>query len=363
MLWTDETEPKIREAFQIANSWRNSHMYPMRSVRAQVIWHMHHNNLKGTTGARLKRMPAIRRKLRRETFSLHINQLQDLGGVRAILSSIADVRALIDTIRAKSHHELYEQDDYISSPKPDGYRSHHLMFKFRDQRNAGIHDGRRIELQVRTRLQHSWATAVEAVGLFLGEDLKSGHGSPDWLRLIVLMSAELARAEECPEPPGVPARHLRINEIKALNKTLKAVKVLDDLSHIVKWTDEFAVTLREATHYLIKYDNITREVRVESYIAPRLAVSSYDEAEFLDFKTGMDRKNIVLVEVDKIENLKEAYPNYFGDVQLFRKQLKDITKGKSAQEYTLPPRQTTPPPHKENPNLAWLRRRKHIRWK
>src|SRR5262249_32735988 len=145
-----------------------------------------------------------------------------------------------------------------------------------------------------------------------------------------------------------------------------AVKVLDDLSHIVKWTDEFALTpreLRNATHYLIKYDNDSKEVHVEPYIAPRLAVSSYDEAEFLDFRTGMDRKNIVLVEVDKIENLKEAYPNYFGDVQLFRKQLRDITKGKSAKEYTLPPRVTVPPPHKENPNLAWLRRRRHIRWK
>src|SRR5262249_18386497 len=119
----------------------------------------------------------------------------------------------------------------------------------------------------------------------------------------------------------------------------------------------------EATHYLLKYDRVTKEVRVSSYFKPIMAVSSYDEAEFLDFKSGAEREDIVLVEVDKIDNLKEAYPNYFGDVQLFKKQLDDITREKSAQEYKLPPRETVPPPHKENPDLAWLRRRKHIRWR
>jgi hypothetical protein len=198
--------------------------------------------------------------------------------------------------------------------------------------------------------------------MFRGEDLKGGYGNPDWLRLFMLMSAEFAVAERCPEPPNVPAQHLRIAEIRVLNKTLNAAKVLDDMSHLVRWTDEVRIRVRDASHYLIRYNTETREVRVALYFKPIMAVSSYDEAEFLDFKAG-DRDNIVLVEVDKIENLKEAYPNYFGDVQLFRKQLTDITKGISAQEYTFPPRETAPPPHKEKPDYAWLRKRKHVRWK
>jgi Region found in RelA / SpoT proteins len=362
LVWNDETEPKIREAFQIANSWRNSHAYPMHSVRSQVIWHMHKNGLQGTSAARLKRMQAIRRKLRREDISLHINQLQDLGGVRAILRSIAEVRELVSILQTKSHHELREQDNYIDNPKADGYRSHHLMFNFRDRRNGGIHDGRRIELQLRTRLQHSWATAVEAIGLFRGEDLKGGEGSPEWLRLFVLMSAEFAVAEGCPEPSGALARYYRIKEIKALDQQLDATTILDNLSHLVKWSDEYPEAIKDVTHFLISYDNATNEVRVQSFIRPIVAVSSYDNAEFLAFKAGWDRTT-VLVAVDQIENLKLAYPNYFGDVQLFKKQLIDITKGKQAREYTLPPRETVPPPHKEKPELAWLRRRKHIRWK
>src|SRR5258708_718216 len=79
--WNDETEPKIREAFTIANHWRDSHAYPMRSIRHSVIYYMGDIGVKGITAARLKRMQAIRRKLRRFKYSLQ--QLQGLGGLQS----------------------------------------------------------------------------------------------------------------------------------------------------------------------------------------------------------------------------------------------------------------------------------------
>jgi len=33
MLWADETEVAIRQAYAVANSWRDSHVIPMRSIR------------------------------------------------------------------------------------------------------------------------------------------------------------------------------------------------------------------------------------------------------------------------------------------------------------------------------------------
>jgi hypothetical protein len=45
----------------------------------------------------------------------------------------------------------------------------------------------------------------------------------------------------------------------------------------------------------------------------------------------------VLVEADKIESLKEAYPNYFGDVQVFKHNLSRIVRGEDAIEFTLSP--------------------------
>lgn len=117
------------------------------------------------------------------------------------------------------------------------YRCHHLIYKFKGGGENSVFDGRRIEIQVRTRLQHAWATAVEAVGLMRQEDLKAGKGDADWLRLFELMSAELAMAEDCPQSTHVPGHLSRIREIRELNKKLNAVNTLEDLRHAVRGTD------------------------------------------------------------------------------------------------------------------------------
>jgi hypothetical protein len=90
-------------------------------------------------------------------------------------------------------------------------------------------------------------------------------------------------------------------------------------------------------------------VHVEPYQRARAATDSYDKAEEV-LRGGQDKGVVVLVEVDKIINLKAAYPNYFGDVELFKKQLKQIALGRSAVEYTSPPRQPTP----RQPPETWI---------
>ena len=352
--WTDETAPRIREAFQIANNWRSAHAFPMRSLRSSVIWYMRDNGIEGLTAARLKRMQAIRRKLRRIPQSL--NQLQDLGGCRVILPSIADVDALTSSLRTKIRHEIRNEDNYIESPKDDGYRSHHLIFSFCGEDSASIHNGRRVELQVRTKLQHSWATAVEAVGLFRGEDLKGHRGSNDWLRLFMLMSAEFAAAERCPLPMNSMAQHARIREIQRLEKKLDATAVLDHVGNGIRGTDIEMARGYKPTHYLIRYDHSTKMVHVEPHDLPMSATLSYDNAEAFDNKSGQDTQNIVLVEVDKIENLKAAYPNYFGDVDLFKAHLRNISKGNAATEFLHIPRQPSRPLLPVRPDSSWMRR-------
>jgi len=357
LKWTGESESQIREAFHIANNWREAHAFPMRSIRGSLRWYMHYRDINGVTVARLKRMHAIRRKLTRSGIKLH--QLQDLGGCRAILQSVQDVQTLVGIMR-ECRHELRRESDYIANPKADGYRSHHLMFNYHGRGDRKAFDGKRVEVQIRTRLQHAWATAVESVGLFLGEYLKGGLGNENWLRLFKLMSAEFAMFEGCSEPPDVPAHDERCAEIIALDKALEANKNLDKLSHAVRFTDVSVSPREKPTYYLIVYDNATNEITVESYFVPKSAMASYGSAEFFDNKTGGDTKNVVLVEADKVDQLKEAYPNYFGDVQLFRQQLRNIVKGVGIREYTMKPQEHVAPRPGENADLTWLRRR--IRW-
>ena len=66
--------------------------------------------------------------------------------------------------------------DYIEKPKEDGYRGYHLMGSF----SASDGDNKTIEIQLRTKLQHYWATALEIVDLFTGQALKSNQGDDKW---------------------------------------------------------------------------------------------------------------------------------------------------------------------------------------
>jgi (p)ppGpp synthase/HD superfamily hydrolase len=128
LIWTPQTETTIREVFDIANAWRLSHAAPMRKVRSELIGHLRRLGVKGLTAARLKRMPSVRKKLRNTTTKLH--QIQDLAGCRAILRTMEDVRALVDSLKQNSPHALKWERDYINQPKPDGYRSYHMVFQF-----------------------------------------------------------------------------------------------------------------------------------------------------------------------------------------------------------------------------------------
>ncbi|MDC4801603.1 hypothetical protein NQ814_18950, partial [Acinetobacter baumannii] len=69
-----------------------------------------------------------------------------------------------------------KMDNYILQPKNDGYRSLHMVGKFNNKSN----EERKIEFQIRTKLQHSWATTLEIVDIFTGQDLKSNDGLYDY---------------------------------------------------------------------------------------------------------------------------------------------------------------------------------------
>ena len=334
MLWTKEKDSEIREAFRIANSWRDAHAFPMRSIRCSLIWYMRNLDINGITAARLKRMPAIRRKLAR--IGLGLNQIQDLGGCRAILDTMENVRSIVQILQQRGRHEIRREDNYIEKPKDDGYRSHHVILAFKGNSDeTSVFDGRRIELQLRTRMQHSWATAVEAVGLFRGEELKNHAGSQEWLRLFEAMSGEIAEAEGCPVHPEWADATKRRANIRELAGSLKALAFLEHVRQGVKGTDLPMSPGYFPSHYMIRFDHATKTVSVEPFNQPLQATQSYDDAE--SFQRKEESENIVLVEVSKLENLKLAYPNYFGDVGYFESQLQRVVRGQPAQEFSRVP--------------------------
>lgn len=79
------------------------------------------------------------------------------------MREISHVTKLKDAIlRSRFDHQYVGMDDYISTPKESGYRSLHLKYKNKNKYRPD-YDGLQIEIQLRTKLQHIWATAVETM--------------------------------------------------------------------------------------------------------------------------------------------------------------------------------------------------------
>lgn len=76
----------------------------------------------------------------------------------------------------------------IQKPKNDGYRCLHQVFKYYSENNAEI-NGLQVEIQIRTNLQHAWATAVETLGLLEKTSFKTGEWTPEYSQFFKLASA------------------------------------------------------------------------------------------------------------------------------------------------------------------------------
>lgn len=199
----------FRWAIDVINSWRVAHSYPLNAIAMNLQNRAGRRDVYAVVARRLKRLPSIEAKLRRFK-SMRLLQMQDIGGCRAVLKDILDVeqlRADYDESDAKGRsHQRVGYKNYIQQPKPDGYRGVHLVYALRGTTpQTRRYDGQTIEVQIRSELQHAWATAVETVDTFTGQAIKANAGNAAWSRFFALMGAAIARREQGPTVPATPS--------------------------------------------------------------------------------------------------------------------------------------------------------------
>lgn len=111
--------------------------------------------------SRLKKMPSIKEKLERKNLPMTIDSIEenlnDIAGIRVICSFPEDVYMLADAFLKQDDITLIEKKDYIANPKPNGYRSLHLIvavpiFLAHEKRIM------KAEIQLRTIAMDSWAS-------------------------------------------------------------------------------------------------------------------------------------------------------------------------------------------------------------
>lgn len=314
---------KFDKALAIINNWRSSHGCPLQSIKMTLLGRAKRTDPHALIAQRIKRIRAIAIKLRRNPH-MKLSKMHDIGGCRAVMRNVAYVEKLVDyyeksTAKNKLRGgEFIRKYDYIQNPKNDGYRGVHLVYKYRTESKAlRPFNGLRIEIQLRSRLQHFWATAVETVDAFTGQALKSNFGEESWKSFFSLVGSAFARLEKRPIVPGTPA------DPEDLKRQLKVHSDQIDLLEGLRAATE-NIEKKAGHFFLLELNSKERKIRTIRFQAGELekAQNQYLALE----KANKDRPEVqtVLVSVDSVEHLRRAYPNYFLDISEFVNVLKKV---------------------------------------
>ena len=109
---------------------------------------------------RVKSPQSILEKLNRKGIPFSCDnakrELNDIAGVRVVCNYIDDIYTVADLLTAQDDVKLIKRKDYIQNPKPNGYRSLHLVMLVpicRNGKSASVP----VEIQLRTPAMDMWA--------------------------------------------------------------------------------------------------------------------------------------------------------------------------------------------------------------
>nr|WP_040741502.1 GTP pyrophosphokinase family protein [Paenibacillus ginsengihumi] len=114
------------------------------------------------TKSRLKSPESIINKMYRKncgalSFPNIRNHIKDIAGLRITCSFLSDIYRISDMLKKQTDLRILEEKDYISRPKPNGYRSLHLIIEvpvFMSDRQERVC----VEVQIRTIAMDFWAS-------------------------------------------------------------------------------------------------------------------------------------------------------------------------------------------------------------
>ena len=111
--------------------------------------------------SRIKSIKSIFEKLNRKELEISMESakanLHDIAGIRVVCYYIEDIYMIAKMLTQQDDIELIREADYIKNPKPNGYRSLHLVVKV----PVFFSDGKEwvpVEIQIRTMAMDFWAS-------------------------------------------------------------------------------------------------------------------------------------------------------------------------------------------------------------
>lgn len=310
------------EALEIINSWRTDHLHPLNVMRNALVRIMNKNNIEPyLVSQRLKRLSSIEYKLDLNE-NMGLGGMQDIGGYRAVVRDSKDLFKLKEILKLnKLRHELKRTTDYIETPKPSGYRSVHFIYIYNSKIEK--HKGLLLELQIRTKLQHNWATAVETAEILTKSSLKSSQGPDEWLDFFKIVSSLFAIKEKLPVLEIHKKYTVEELMVMCYKMTMK-LNIIDILKGLRVSARQIEIN-NTGDYYLINISLKKKHVQIRSFKKKDYALAT--EIYLKEEKEIKENENaVVLVAASSIKSLKKAYPSYFLDTSEFISALEKINR-------------------------------------
>ena len=327
------SEEEMNKATDVLNNWRAIHSYPLH-IFQMTLKNVSKKCDKGSLIAqRLKRATSIVNKLNRKygehNPSMELSQMQDVAGCRAIVKNVEIAKKIYTDyyLGGNLKHKRVGKKDYISSPKKDGYRSLHLVYEYKSDKGKDDYNGLRVEVQIRSKLQHLWATAVETVDFFTRQAIKFSEGRPDWTDFFKLVSSAFAIIENCPTIENTPLDRKELYfQIKKKEKELGVIHRMTGWTSAMKYFNEQVKNKikSDAKFFLLELDILGEKLSIKSYTKKQEEDAIKDYSELEKRHKGRTDYDVVLVGAETTRDLEKAYLNYFVDTREFILELKKI---------------------------------------
>ena len=241
---------------------------------------------------------------------MQLARMDDIAGCRMIFSTVEELYSFRNNLhKARFGHVLkneLDKYDYIKNPKETGYRGIHDIYEYNVNSEQGRHlKGLNIEIQYRTLVQHSWATAVELIGFITESQPKFQQGDKRYETAMAYASEIIARTHENMKGPLPNISDIDlVVSFRTQERELNLIRTLRgvEATEIVKSKKKNAILI---------FNNLNE-----------LVIKYYDSApeaikELFKLEKEMTGSDIVLVRADNNDEIRLAYKNYFSDAHDF----------------------------------------------
>lgn len=320
-----------QDDLSVFSEWRSSHAILTREL-AKTLKRKNNNEKQTIISRRLKRQPSIFAKLTRFP-NMQLNTMQDIGGVRIILKNKKEVYTLSDDLnvlygeKKKAMFELKKPiNDYIEKPKEDGYRSIHHVYSYSgSSKKKEFLKGMFVELQIRTQMQHIWATTLEIFDIKNKSSLKIGGGNEEhreFFKLCSLILSFIDKTTTESEKANFVLEEV-YDKLVILNDKYNILNLLRGLSVSINHIDK----KNKNDFFILELDYSTSKLNIT-------VPNSEEDAKYIyagreqDIRIKKETKEVVLVSAENMKSIEKAYPNYFLDARKFITYISDFLEKK-----------------------------------